>query len=146
MGGNIGIKTPNETAGEALGAAIILLTNPLSYRGYLYAPMAGYSYYLGSRFYAPTLCRFMNADVYYDTATGVNGTNKFIYCNNNPIAFADPNGTNYTDGTGALQLPASQNDPSPFGLSGVFSVTVKNLHITVTYVILRCDIKVNSHM
>ncbi len=91
--GNLDIKTPDNTLEEAIGAIIIMATNPLSYRGYLYAPMAGYSYYLGSRYYVPNLCRFMNADVYADTAQGVVATNMFAYCNNNPIMFIDPDGT-----------------------------------------------------
>ncbi len=35
----------------------------------------------------------MNADVYADTAQGVVGTNMFAYCNNNPVMFVDPYGT-----------------------------------------------------
>ena len=34
----------------------------------------------------------MNADMYYDTETGVVGTNMFAYCNNNPVLFLDKNG------------------------------------------------------
>ena len=63
--------------------------NVLNYRGYAYA--GGFDY-LGSRFYSNKLCRFLNADVYEDTQTGVVGTNMFAYCNNNPITFVDPDG------------------------------------------------------
>ena len=49
-------------------------------------------YYLGSRFYSPKLGRFLNADKHTDTGTGVNGTNMFAYCNNNPVMFVDPTG------------------------------------------------------
>ena len=88
------IKTPDNSLGEALAAILIMAYNPLTYRGYTFAPALSYNYYLGSRFYIPQLCRFMNADVYADTAQGVVGTNMFAYCNNNPISFVDPEGTN----------------------------------------------------
>ncbi len=91
--GNPMLKTPNGTWAEFLNAIIVLISNPLTYRGYLYSFATGYSYYLGSRFYVPGLCRFMNADVYADTAQGVVGTNMFAYCNNNPIMLIDPDGT-----------------------------------------------------
>ncbi|MBR3768024.1 MAG: hypothetical protein IKL10_07290 [Clostridia bacterium] len=92
--GNYKLVTKNNTLGENIAAVFLQLLNPLSYRGYAFTPAVGASHYLGSRFYSPQLCRFMNADVYADTAQGVVGTNMFAYCNNNPIAFVDPNGTN----------------------------------------------------
>ncbi len=89
----MGLKTPGNSLGEVLAAILVLMYNPLTYRGYTFAPALGYNYYLGSRFYIPQLCRFMNADIYADTTQGVVGTNMFAYCNNNPISFIDPNGT-----------------------------------------------------
>lgn len=84
------------SAGDRLGAVFLASMyvgfNPLSYRGYLYAPAIGLSYYLGSRFYCPAICRFLNADVYADTGTGAAGTNMFAYCNNNPVMYVDPDG------------------------------------------------------
>ena len=41
----------------ALGEA-----NPLRYRGYYYDNETGY-YYLQSRYYDPSICRFINADL-----------------------------------------------------------------------------------
>ena len=64
-----------------------------SYRGYLQVFTGNeICHYLGSRFYSPALGRFLNADVYQDTAQGVVGTNMFAYCNNNPVMMVDPNG------------------------------------------------------
>ncbi len=66
---------------------------PQLYRGYIYSYVGDeYCYYLGSRFYSPKLGRFLNADKHTDTGTGVNGTNMFAYCNNNPVMFIDPTG------------------------------------------------------
>ena len=36
--------------------------------------------------------RFLNADKHTDICAGVNGTNMFAYCNNNPVVFIDPSG------------------------------------------------------
>jgi len=65
--------------------------NPLRYRGYVYDNETGL-YYLQSRYYNPTWCRFLNADALVSTGQGVLGNNMFAYCNNSPIAFIDTNG------------------------------------------------------
>jgi len=66
--------------------------NPLRYRSYVYDTETGL-YYLQSRYYDPTTCRFINADVFYETGQGINGYNMFAYCNNNPVMYSDPLGT-----------------------------------------------------
>jgi len=65
--------------------------NPLRYRGYVYDTETGL-YYLHSRYYNPAMGRFINADVLISTGQGVLGNNMFAYCNNNPVAYADPSG------------------------------------------------------
>ena len=66
--------------------------NPLRYRGYYYDTETGF-YYLQSRYYDPTMRRFLNADAYASTGQGFIGTNMFAYCNNNPVIFVDNGGT-----------------------------------------------------
>lgn len=74
-------------------AIFVTVFIPQLYRGYTWAAIGNtYCYYLGSRFYVPELGRFLNADSYSDTGTGVVGTNMFAYCNNNPVMFIDPKG------------------------------------------------------
>ena len=65
--------------------------NPLRYRGYYQDNETGF-YYLQSRYYDPTICRFINADSYASTGQGLLGYNMFAYCTNAPIIFNDPAG------------------------------------------------------
>ena len=84
---------PDNTIAQAVQASIGLMLTPQLYRGYVYAAVGDmYTYYLGSRYYVPQLCRFFNADKHSDTQTGVLATNMFAYCNNNPVMYTDPTG------------------------------------------------------
>ena len=67
--------------------------NPFRYRSYYYDDESGF-YYLNSRYYDPTICRFISADeVDYLCADGnVAGCNLFVYCMNNPVNRSDENG------------------------------------------------------
>ena len=65
--------------------------NPFCYRGYYYDVETGL-YYLQRRYYNPEWGRFLNADGYISTGTGMLGHNMFAYCNNNPVMFTDPTG------------------------------------------------------
>ncbi|MCQ4023228.1 MULTISPECIES: DNRLRE domain-containing protein [unclassified Ruminococcus] len=73
----------------------IVSYNPFLYRGYVYDSDSGL-YYLQSRYYDPVTGRFINADMYCDTGTGVLGTNMFAYCENNQINNVDSNGYSQT--------------------------------------------------
>ena len=65
--------------------------NPLRYRGYCYDAETEF-YYLQSRYYDPTICRFINADGYASTGQDFLGCNMFAYCGSNPILCSDPTG------------------------------------------------------
>lgn len=69
----------------------IALINPFRYRGYYYDGETEL-YYLNSRYYNPTWGRFINADNFITTDTGLLGYNMYLYCNNNFIIFLDPSG------------------------------------------------------
>ena len=58
---------------------------------YYYDTETGF-YYLQSRYYDPTIGRFINADTYVSTGQGFLGYNTFAYCLNNPSNFCDPTG------------------------------------------------------
>ena len=69
------------------------LDNPLRYRGYVYDHETGL-YYLESRYYNPTIGRFINADNL--AYLGADGTplsyNLYAYCGNNPVMGYDSTG------------------------------------------------------
>jgi RHS repeat-associated protein len=71
---------------------IVGLYNPIRYRGYYYDTDTGF-YYLQSRYYDPTIKRFINADGYISTGQGFLGFNMYAYCGNNPVMGYDPYGT-----------------------------------------------------
>lgn len=67
----------------------IATINPYRYRGYYYDSDTGL-YYLQSRYYDPTVGRFINADDISCLGTNtVVGSNLFVYCENNAINHID---------------------------------------------------------
>lgn len=77
------------TSGTA--ASTLGINNPLRYRSYIYDRETGL-YYLQSRYYNPTIGRFINADSFASTGQGVTGANMFAYCGNNPVCRDDATG------------------------------------------------------
>ena len=65
--------------------------NPLRYRGYYFDKETGI-YYLHTRYYDPKVGRFINADGYVTTDSGLSGANMFTYCKNNPVMMTNPYG------------------------------------------------------
>ena len=68
--------------------------NPFRYRGYYYDTETGF-YYLQSRYYDPTVGRFINADgitTIIATPQGFTDKNLFAYCDNNPVLRFDNDG------------------------------------------------------
>ena len=69
----------------------LAVLNPFRYRGYVYDEETGL-YYLRSRYYAPILNRFINADGLIGIKGDVLEHGIFTYCKNNSICMSDPNG------------------------------------------------------
>ena len=66
----------------------------MRYRGYYWDEETGF-YYLQSRYYDPSICRFISADQYELVgilSDSLGGLNLYAYCANNPIMFTDPTG------------------------------------------------------
>ena len=72
-------------------ASAIGQLNPIRYRGYYYDTETGF-YYLQSRYYDPTVRRFLNADNILGANQNILSYNLFAYCSNNPINYCDPSG------------------------------------------------------
>jgi len=70
---------PTGTLASTLGAI-----QPFRYRGYIFDNETGW-YYLKSRYYDPSLKRFISRDVYMSTGQGILGLNMYAYCNNSPV-------------------------------------------------------------
>ena len=66
--------------------------NPIRYRGYYYDTETGW-YYLNSRYYDPSVKRFINADDRVGQIGAPDASyNLFAYCINNPVSHSDPTG------------------------------------------------------
>ena len=81
------VTTTYSNGGASTGARY----NPFRYRGYYYDDDTGL-YYLNTRYYDPSMGRFINADIYVSTGQGIIGNNMYAYCNNNPVMYVDING------------------------------------------------------
>ena len=79
--------------GTSSDYASIYEYNPLTYRGYIYDSETGF-YYLQSRYYDPTVGRFLNADDvrYLGIGSVSSGWNLYAYCYNSPTNYSDPSG------------------------------------------------------
>ena len=108
--------------------------NPLRYRGYVYDQETGF-YYLQSRYYDPTVGRFINADSFMSTGVGILEHGMFTYCCGNPITYSDVQGSRAvaltpTDGgSGAFtaSLPQSKKQNIFKIISEVAKAVWKNL-------------------
>ena len=85
---------PISTTGSL--SATLGANQPFRYRGYVYDAETGW-YYLQSRYYDPSIARFISADVLLSTGQGVIGHNSYAYCGNNPISRSDPSGYSWWD-------------------------------------------------
>lgn len=78
--------------------------NPFRYRGYVYDEETGL-YYVESRYYNPSRCRFISCDVTdnleYST-DGLSDKNLYNYCDNNPIVRYDSGGDFWHIAVGAV--------------------------------------------
>ena len=84
----------NCTITKDAGVITIAEINPIRYRGYYLDSETGY-YYLQSRYYDPSIGRFLNADtidVLAISPAGLTDKNLFAYCDNNPITRIDNGG------------------------------------------------------
>ena len=68
--------------------------NPIRYKGYYYDTDLGW-YHLTTRYYDPSICRFINADdleLLLESPGDLTDKNLYSYCDNNPVMRADSGG------------------------------------------------------
>ena len=89
--------------GTSSDYAQLEMNNPLLYRGYQYDYETGF-YYLQSRYYDPTVGRFLNSDdpMFWGANGNILSCSLFTYCNSNPINMADITGNIATNVIGAI--------------------------------------------
>ena len=119
--------------GTSSDYAQLEMNNPLLYRGYQYDYETGF-YYLQSRYYDPSVGRFLNAD---DTAfIGASGTllgwNLFVYCENNPVSGFDYSGYFYISYKTLKRIL----DPISYLADAVKWVTGKSLWSTIQPIVV----------
>ena len=74
------------------GTNVVGQYNPIRYRGYYYDTDTGF-YYLQSRYYDPTIKRFISADKEISGVGGeLLGYNQYAYSFNNPVNLSDESG------------------------------------------------------
>ena len=88
-----GKVTENATSADTQN---ITETNPIRYRGYYYDTETRL-YYLKSRYYDPTVKRFLNVDGLVSTSIEDAAKNMYAYCLNNPVIYADPEGDSFIE-------------------------------------------------
>jgi len=89
--------TDNLDYTDISGNIHIAHTNPFRYRGYYFDTETSL-YYLNTRYYDPTVGRFINADeitILDETQSQIHGLNLYMYCGNNPVMNIDPSGRSW---------------------------------------------------
>lgn len=78
---------------DIIGDTNLANLNPIRYRGYYYDNETGL-YYLQSRYYDPSVRRFINADDFemIGKTDTLSSYNLYVYCDNNPVNHADAKG------------------------------------------------------
>ena len=94
--GNVVVSYSYDAWGNVLSvtgsmASTLGALNPLRYRGYVYDVETGL-YYLQTRYYDPSMGRFICADAFFSTGQHPSGCNMFAYCYNNPVKYYDYSG------------------------------------------------------
>ena len=87
------LANANAAGSTTLQQATAVMNNqPFRYRGYVWDSETGW-YYLKSRYYDPSLKRFISSDALMSTGQGLLGLNMYAYCLNNPVSAEDSDGT-----------------------------------------------------
>ena len=105
---------------EGTLASSLGTVQPFRYRGYVFDSETGW-FYLTTRYYDPSLKRFISSDMLMSTGQGILGYNMYAYCNNNPVRYRDSGGLEPTPNVygpppptpGANASPPPSSTPAP---------------------------------
>ena len=100
--------------------------NPIRYRGYYYDTETGF-YYLQSRYYDPSIRRFINADnhsIIGALSQSAGEINLYAYCGNNPVMYIDPSGNSFIGVL--LQVVVSVGAYLSFALASLWDEEISN--------------------
>ena len=127
---------PLSTTGSL--ASTLGADQPFRYRGYIYDNETGW-YYLKSRYYNPSIGRFISADVLLSTRQGVLGHNAYAYCLNNPINMSDETG--YRPGLcSEVMVEGGRGTNSHISKSISLTTTISKTHVTRSIDLLNLGI------
>lgn len=111
------------------------IINPFRYRGYYYDEETSL-YYLNSRYYNPTWCRFVNADGLIGANKDILSCNLYAYTSNNPIFYKDEIGESVL--AGSLAVGSIFNPATLATLKG-FAIATAKITTTVVGTLLALD-------
>ncbi len=117
----------------------IATINPYRYRGYYFDQEIG-MYYLQSRYYDPTVGRFVNSDeiLYIMVSVLTQGINTFSYCDNDPVNRCDIEGNEWVY---VLQRRTYTKVITTYKGWGIFRRKTSYLTLITEYVWVRVYIK-----
>ena len=119
--------------------------NPIRYRGYYYDTETGF-YYLKSRYYDPTIGRFISGDSILIVDPQTYGLNLFAYCGNDPVNRVDTTGNS---GTAIFGIGAAKDYIIPIAiivLSFVAPGLAKTALEAIQSISIDFDIDVNINI
>jgi RHS repeat-associated protein len=92
--------------------------------------------YMRARYYNPTLCRFVNADIIHGEISHGVTLNRYAYANGNPVSFVDPFGLSAEERSGLVMIELENNDYNPEKKLSFWDKTknfVKNTMNSISY-------------
>ena len=88
--GNI-LSIKDSSGKDITDTSNVAIINPFRYRSYYYDTETNL-YYLNSRYYSPSMGRFINCDSLIGSSKTITGYNLYTYCSNNPVGKLDKYG------------------------------------------------------
>jgi len=105
--------------------------NPYRYAGYVYDSSSGL-YYVNSRFFDPSIARFMQEDTHTGDPNDPLSLNLYTYCVNNPLIYSDPTGHVVMSDPGPSVIYVNGGSDFVIGINANYKVVNVGANSTVT--------------